>query len=72
MIFLLNGYLVFRLMIWYEIMGFSLWLIQHDGTCLVDGSSNADVHILIVSPKHASLILCIFAKECQRGRLLEI
>ena len=31
-----------------------------------------DLHILIVSPKHASLILFIFSKEGQRGRLLEI
>ena len=31
-----------------------------------------DFHILIVSIKHASPILFIFARECQRGRLLEI
>ena len=68
--FLLDGYLVFGLMtsrVAYSLVNNHILV----GSCLFNGSSNVELHILIVSPKHAFPILFIFVKEMSKGEIIE-
>ena len=47
-------------------------LVDIGGSCLSNDFSNVDLHILTVSPKHASPILFIFDKEIPNGEIVWI